>query len=139
MGVVLTRPVLIDVPVVVDADSVVRMSWAGVPTSVREHAWTVLGSACGPAVSDKWWTVGRLPSADGWSMVVARLTRTDGMQYGRQVRRPARPVAKVVRRGLLACTRCADVRPDADQVGQGVSRGAPCVFLDCEGVYQDCD
>lgn len=42
-----------------------------------------------------------------------------------------------VRRPLLVCSRCLDVRPDADVCGQGMSLGAQCVFLDCEGTYRD--
>jgi hypothetical protein len=42
-----------------------------------------------------------------------------------------------VRRPVLACSRCPDVRPDADAVGQGVSLGARCVFYDCDGTYTD--
>lgn len=40
-------------------------------------------------------------------------------------------------RPLLACSDCQDARPDAVQVGQGVSKGASCVFYDCDGTYTD--
>lgn len=37
----------------------------------------------------------------------------------------------------LVCTVCGDVRPDADVMGEGVSRGARCEFPVCEGAYRD--
>lgn len=44
---------------------------------------------------------------------------------------PVRPVLRLV------CSRCGDVRPDADVMGEGVSLGARCGYVDCSGVYRD--
>lgn len=43
----------------------------------------------------------------------------------------------VRRRQILVCTVCADVRSDADVECEGVSKGARCDYLTCEGVYSD--
>lgn len=37
----------------------------------------------------------------------------------------------------LVCSRCGDVQPDADVMGEGVSLGALCGYVGCGGVYRD--
>lgn len=39
----------------------------------------------------------------------------------------------------LVCSACGDVRPDADVMGEGVSLGARCEYVVCEGTYRDDD
>lgn len=44
------------------------------------------------------------------------------------------------KRQILVCTRCGDVRLDADVEREGVSKGARCDYPTCMGVYADpCD
>jgi hypothetical protein len=38
---------------------------------------------------------------------------------------------------MLVCAKCGDRKPDADQRNEGMSLGAVCVWLDCDGTYQD--
>lgn len=38
---------------------------------------------------------------------------------------------------MLECSECGDRKPDADQRNEGMSLGAACVWIDCDGTYQD--
>ena len=70
MAVALAHPVLDREPTFVPPGRVERLDVFDVPTSVREHAWTMLNSA--PGVGEHWWTMGVFVRDGVWVMVVAR-------------------------------------------------------------------
>lgn len=41
--------------------------------------------------------------------------------------------------GMLKCSKCGDRRADGDQGREGVSLDSLCVYVDCDGTYQDED
>lgn len=133
MAITLKRPVPSCLPVVVEGVSVVRIDLLSVPTSLREHAWTVAEESHGP-LTQVWRSMGTFyPGGSVARVLVARVAREGGewrMQYGYVL-------AHVPARQLLECTGCGDVRPDADVESEGVSLGARCVHLGCPGVYAD--
>jgi hypothetical protein len=43
----------------------------------------------------------------------------------------------VTARQMLVCSVCGERRPDADVENEGVSKGAPCDWANCEGVFTD--
>ncbi len=137
MAITLARPVYDYEPVMVAADRVTRIDVLGVPASLREHAHTMLAGAHGPAVAKRWFTMGTF-ARDGQNVTVA-VRVTPGVSilaYG-MVDAPKPVPAPQPRRAVLVCPKCQDVRPDADVVGQGMSLGADCVFIDCNGTYTD--
>ena len=131
MSVTLARPVVYGRPTVVGESRVRLVDLFDVPTSLREHAHTVLADVWGPV--SYWWQVGECFPGGVRHVLAAYRLRDGGMRYG-VVADEGRS-----RRALLGCTVCADVRPDAGVVGSasGVSVGARCVFPDCSGVYRD--
>lgn len=131
MSVTLARPTIVATPQHVAPHRVTRVDVFDVPTMLREHAHTVIGSmAFGPG--EHWLTIGVFYPDGVTRTLVARYTRIDGMSYGYVIADVCAP------RALLACSVCGDRRPDADVEGEGVSVGAPCRYwLDCAGVYRD--
>lgn len=80
----LRRPVPDHKPTHVSASRVWPVGWEDVPTSLREHAWTLLGN--GHAVhgpGEHWWTMGVFYRPGGVALtLVARIMRDQRMQYG---------------------------------------------------------
>lgn len=128
MGVTLAKPVPADVPVLVAPHRVVRLDVFDVPTSLREHTHTMIGAMNGPVVMGNWWTMGEFTHQGERCTLTARPTHA-GMEYGHTPAMPPRVL-------LLECSRCPDVRPDAELTAGGVSLGARCVFFDCDGTYR---
>lgn len=83
MSITLARPTVIDRPTLVSPVLVQRLDTFDVPTTIREHAWTLLQHQHGPTLSldGPWWTMGEFIRDGVRLTVVARLQR-DGMQYG---------------------------------------------------------
>lgn len=127
MGITLKRPVTDDAPRYVPDVRVRLVHMYDIPETLQAHAWETLRDAVhGPG--EKWWTVGTYTPRAGETVTVAAQVLRDGsMVYG-HVMTP---------RQMLECTQCADRRPDADVEREGMSRGAQCLFVDCEGTYAD--
>jgi hypothetical protein len=128
MAITLARPVPDYEPAEVGADRITRTDLLGVPTSLREHAHAMLEGAPGPAVLKRWFVMGTYMRGRQEVTLAVRVNPGSSLlSYGMVDYRPA----------VLACTRCQDVRPDAEVTGQGASLGASCVFWDCNGTYAD--
>lgn len=141
MAITLNKPRPSYQPTVVDGALVDSVELLTVPTSLREHAWTVTEQEPFGPLRLSWRTMGRFYPDGAAHTLVARMVRAGGewrMEYGKvactgtPVPAPVFPV-----RVRLECSRCGDRQLDADVEGAGVSLGAMCLYMDCEGVYLD--
>jgi hypothetical protein len=135
MVVALTRPVLDDIPLYVAPGRVRQLDACDVPVVLREHATAALNAAFGPG--EHWLTVGAYTRGGMRLRVTVRRVMTGAVQYGYDQYDSLASDAAPVVRGWLVCTVCADTRPDADVMQEGVSLGAQCVYADCAGTYAD--
>lgn len=78
-----------------------------------------------------WYAVG--PGALDGSLVTSQSATVDAC--GHDI--AACPCHTRTARQMLVCTECGERRPDADVEGEGVSRGAPCDWIECTGTFQD--
>lgn len=80
-----------------------------------------------------------LSRAIDWApaQLIGELTQEGVITEPREVRLHSITPGHVREELRLVCSGCGDVRPDADVMGEGVSLGARCGFIDCDGTYVD--
>lgn len=113
-------------------------STSGAVTDVDSCGSVLVRLTDGPALDDmdrshgRWYDRGEITAVTGYDESVmvwrgARMVPAGPRQEGE---------GETVRQ-MLVCSKCGDKRPDGDVESEGVSKGAQCPYIDCDGTYID--